>query len=414
MISRRSFLLNTISIIIAGQFLSGCSGRPQKLKVLLLQGSIPPQLLNDFRKTLPNKIKLDFDPKIKPEKMFALLENWQQQNAKKSNQQKQNIVLNFLKRTEKTADLVTLSDYWLSNAIKKGLIQPLDTTNLTTWHKLPSAWQTLVTRNERGEIDSQGRVYGAPYRWGNTIIAYRSDKFDKLGWQPADWSDLWRQELQGRISLLDQPREVIGLTLKRLGYSYNLRELTQVSNLKSELAALHRQVKFYSSENYLQPLILGDTWLAVGWSTDILPLLKRYSNIKVAVPKSGTSLWMDLWVQPQSFSATTNREAPITADSVVKQRNNGEPENLSLRDRWIDFCWQPKAASQISLFTNALSPVLVDSTLENLPKNLQNNSFVKSSLAILAQSDFIENLAPEVEKQYLSLWQEMRTDAQVN
>ena len=389
MVSRRSFLLNSVATLIAGQLISGCSDRQQIFKVLLLQGSIPPQLLNDFRQTLPKRTKLNFEPKNKLTKLFDLLENWQQQNENQSNQQ--NNLLNLFKRIDTTTNLVTLSDYQLSSVIQKELIEPLDTAKLKNWDKLSFSWQKLVKRNAQGEIDVRGKIYGAPYRWGNTIIAYRRDKFRTLGWTPTDWQDLWNTELQGRISLLDRPREVVGLTLKKLGYSYNTSDLTQVSNLKSELKALHQQVKFYSSENYLQPLILGDTWLAVGWSTDILPLLKRYSKIDIAVPKSGTSLWTDLWVQPKFSSVAMVNE-----------------ENLSVRDLWIDFCWQPKAASQIALFTNAISPILANNKLEDLPQNLQNNAFLTDSLQVLAKSEFLEPLKPATEEQYKSLWQELR------
>lgn len=49
------------------------------------------------------------------------------------------------------------------------------------------------------------------------MIVYRRDKFQELGWTPTDWSDLWRNDLQGRISVLEQPREAIGLVLKNWG-----------------------------------------------------------------------------------------------------------------------------------------------------------------------------------------------------
>lgn len=38
-------------------------------------------------------------------------------------------------------------------------------------------------------------------------------------------------------------------------------------------------------------------WVAVGWSTDVIPIAKRSSNVAVIVPKSGASLWADLWVR---------------------------------------------------------------------------------------------------------------------
>ena len=49
---------------------------------------------------------------------------------------------------------------------------------------------------------------------------------------------MWREELRGRISLPDSDREVIGLTLKKLGYSYNTTDLALVSDLESELEQL--------------------------------------------------------------------------------------------------------------------------------------------------------------------------------
>jgi hypothetical protein len=48
--------------------------------------------------------------------------------------------------------------------------------------------------------------------------------------------------------------------------------------------------------NYLKAFSVGDVWVAVGWSSDVIPAAKRMSNVVVIVPKSGSSLWADLWV----------------------------------------------------------------------------------------------------------------------
>jgi spermidine/putrescine-binding protein len=48
--------------------------------------------------------------------------------------------------------------------------------------------------------------------------------------------------------------------------------------------------------NYLKSFSVGDVWVAVGWSSDVIPAAKRMSNVAVVVPKSGSSLWADLWV----------------------------------------------------------------------------------------------------------------------
>ncbi|MFM7579284.1 MAG: ABC transporter substrate-binding protein, partial [Microcystaceae cyanobacterium] len=107
------------------------------------------------------------------------------------------------------------------------------------------------------------------------MIVYRREFFRGLGWPPQDWADLWRPEVTQQLALVDQPREVIGLTLKKLGYSYNTPDLKAVPNLAAQLQTLQAQVKFYSSQYYLQSLLNRDVAIAVGWSNEILPLLSN-------------------------------------------------------------------------------------------------------------------------------------------
>lgn len=383
MLSRRSFLIGS-GIIALAQLVSGCSDPETTLKVLLLSGSIPPQLLSEFRRQVTEGREISFKPEAQLQDLLNLLESWHKEETTSETQR--SWFPYKVGGTPATANLLTLGDYWLAQAIKEKLIQPINITELDGWTKLPSPWQQLVRRNEEGELDENGNVWGAPYRWGSTMIAYRRDKFEELGWTPTDWSDLWREELRDRISIVNQPREVIGLTLKKLGHSYNTKDLTTVPNLKSELLALHKQIKYYSSEHYLEPLIIEDTWLAVGWSTDILPVKASKGAIAAVVPKSGTSLWADLWVKPRTIE-----------------------DNSSLINQWINFCWQPKAASQISLFTDASSPIILSMAKEDIPRDLRNNPLIVPSPETLEKSDFLYPLPSESEKQYLSLWEEIRS-----
>jgi putative spermidine/putrescine transport system substrate-binding protein len=385
MLNRRTFLLTSLAATVTT--LSGCSSSENALNVTLLQDSIPLQLISDFQKLIAKTGEIKLKPEVDLQAILKLLQTWQKPEEKTS-------ALNSLpvvgKQSIQQANLVTLGDYWLQNAIANNLIEPLDTTKLKAWSSLPPLWQNLVRRDRQGNVNPQGEVYGAPYRWGNTVMAYRKDK---ITWTPTDWSNLWREELRGRISLLDDYREIIGLTLKKLGHSYNTTNLSQIPNLETELQQLQQQVKFYSSDKYLQPLVLGDTWLAVGWSTDILAAMKRNSNIAIAVPNSGTALWADLWVQPY-----------LTNNKSLEQVT-------SLSNDWLDFCWQSKSVKQILLFTNGISPIFNKSKEQVKPNSAQDtakNSFVESSIATFDKSEFLYPLSPETETEYLNLWQKIR------
>jgi putative spermidine/putrescine transport system substrate-binding protein len=372
---RRSFLLGTSTLALS-QVITGCGTNQQPpLNVQLLKDSIPGQVVNQFRKTVTAGGKLKFTPINQLQELFKLLQTWQQPPT--NNQQEWTRYLPFNQNQKSSpANLVTLGDYWLEAAINQKLIQPLETANIKNLANLDKKWQQLVKR------DLQGKIWGIPYRWGNTVIIYNQEKFQQLGWKPTDWSDLWRSELQNRISLLNHPREVIGLVLKKLGKSYNTENINQISALATELKALNQQVKFYDSTNYLEPLIIGDTWLAVGWSDDVIPVISRYPKFAAVVPQSGTAIWADLWVSPTGVS------------------------NDYLTYQWLDFCLQPNTSKQIALLTKSNSPIDNNMTVGDIQNQLQ--SLLLTNSEIFAKSEFLLPLPPAVMKEYEALFMKMK------
>ena len=380
---RRSFLLGTSAL--ASQLLVGCAGNNQaKLNVQLLKGSIPGQVVNQFGKTLQQKAQLKFAPVGQLEDLFKELQAWQ--GKTKGTDGKGWLPSLRLPQFQKTAvaDLVTLADYRLKEAIEQKLIQPLEESQLKQWSALPKRWQELVRRNDQGNLDAQGKIWAAPYRWGSTVIVYRRDKFKELGWTPTDWADLWRSECKGRISLLDQPREVIGLVLKKLGKSYNTENLDKVPDLEKELRTLNQQVKFYASDKYLEPLIIGDTWLAVAWSSDVVRILARYPELAVIIPQSGTAIWSDLWVRPVG-------------------------EKSALSSEWINFCLTPNIAKQISLLTKTNSPIPTDIATFDIQEPLRN--FLVSNSQLFDKNEYLLPLSQSTQKQYQDLFARIKNEA---
>lgn len=389
MLSRRSFL-TTAGILVLGNLLSSCASSNVDLRVLVLQGSIPPQLLKAFRQTLSSQPSLDFKPQGQLKDLFSLLETWQGKDENKKGLWQEIPKLPIINPPPPSlSDFVTLGDVWLADAIKKELIEPLNLTEVENWDQLPPRWQQLVKRDQQGNLQDNGLIWGAPYRWGTTLIAYRSDKLD---WQPQDWSDLWDQRLSDRISMVDQYREAIGLTLKYLGHSYNTKNLDKVPQLKTELLALNKQVKYYSSDHYLQPLLVGDVDVSVGWSNEIIPLINKNRNVKAVVPTSGTCLWSDIWVKPKA--------------------KEGQTELSQTAKQWLNFCWQPQAAKIISLFADAASPAINTIDKKELSPEVINNPLLFMDEAIFEKCEFLQPLSEEVENQYINLWKEVRNSEQ--
>jgi putative spermidine/putrescine transport system substrate-binding protein len=377
MSTRRTFL--TAGTLALSQFLFACGqNQGDSLQVRLLKGSVPAQILKEFQRRMDKGGTLDFLQGDQLADLFKLLSDWKTQGGKAP----ASSFLPLGDRSVPVADLVTLGDFWLPIAIQQGLIRPIPWE--VQWKLLAPEWLALVRRDRQGNPDPQGDIWAAPYRWGTLMMAYQPEKFKALGWTPQEWSDLWRPELKGHISLPDSPRAVIGLALKKLGQSANPSDLSKITALPAELIALHQQVKFYSSDAYLQPLSLGDTWAAVGWSNEILPTVERDRSLAATVPTTGTLLTADLWVQPATAQPTP-------------------PQIAKLMD-WINFCWQPEIASQLSLLSAATSPLFKGGQTP-IPPMLQQKPLRLPSAAILDRSEF---LLPAANDQYSRQWSAMR------
>ena len=358
-LSRRQFLGGATALGLS-QTLGACQALTTSLGVQFLKNSIPPQLLNRFQREFPDLPPIAFQtlPQLKD-------------------------LADGLSKPSKPQSLVSIGNPWLSQAIRQQQIQPLDPQAWPQWPKLARRWQELGRRDSQGLPSPQGKLWGVPYRWGTTLMVYRRDVFRALGWWPQHWSDLWRPELAQRLALINQPREIIGLTLKKLGHSYNTSQPQAIPQLRPALQALQRQVRFYSARHYLQALLLKDVWLAVGWSNEILPLLKTEPDLAAVIPRSGTALWADLWVAPAALAPNS----PLAT--------------------WLNFLWEPSSANQISLSGGGVSPRLETLSREQIAPAVAQNALLNLPAALLDRSEFIHPLAAASEQEYRQLWQEL-------
>lgn len=258
-------------------------------------------------------------------------------------------------------------------------------------------------RNDKGELDPNGYVWGAPYRWGTMVIAYKTNKFRKHKLTPIeDWGDLWRPELSGKISMVDSPREVIGAVLKHMGASYNTKDIdSHVAGgrkaVMHNLVILQKQVRLFDSVHYLKSLGAGDVWVAVGWSTDVIPAAKRMSNVAVIVPKSGASLWADLWAIPAA--------SRFNSDQIGGRTRGPSP----LIHQWIEFCLQTARGLpfQQQIIPGASPFALESISVEGTQESTKGRPKLETNLVagvpppeILSRCEFLEPLSEKALEDY--------------
>ena len=384
---RRQFLK---TLPLALPLLTACQSSPTNaFRITTLKGTFPALLTQQFKKANPQASPIDLAQERQIAALFQQLQAWKRRSFPNYTPKQGLVPINlpFIGTTPELpiANLTTLGDFWLTPAIRQNLIQPIDPREISQLSTLDPTLQALLKRNNNGALDPTGQLWGIPYRINSTVILYRKDQFKTHNLTPpTDWADLWRSDLTGKISLLDSPLEVIGLTLKKLGKSYN--ELSLPDALHNELAQLHAQVKLYSSTHYLQPLTLDHTWVALASSTDALRMIRRNPTLEAVFPQSGTILSADLWVQPAS------NQTPNQATLVA----------------WCNYYLTPELAPQLSQLTQGIAPNLSQTPEKNRPEDLRTNPILSPSPEAFKRSEYVTPKSDSQLAQWRSAWEKMR------
>lgn len=210
-------------------------------------------------------------------------------------------------------DLVFPSDYMVEIMIKLDLLEPLDKAQIPNIKYLDARFLNQPFDPENG--------YSLPYAWGTSGIAYRADYVT----EPVDsWNVLFDPKYSGRVVLLDDMRETIGMALKFLGYSLNSTNPEELEQARDVLLKQKPLVKAYISA---QPQILlsGDAWLAHNWVSYTNMVAAENPNIRYAVPKEGSSRFIDTCAIPKN--APHKELAHAFLNFILEPQNDARNHN---------------------------------------------------------------------------------------
>jgi len=230
------------------------------------------------------------------------------------------------------------SDYMVRQMRDKGLLLELDQDRLIGLDNLLPQFQNPVY--------DPGNSYSVPLSWGTTGLIYNSKTLKQA---PEDWDYLWEQQqvLSRRITLLDDVREVMGATLRMLGYSYNSQDPAQLEQAYKKLVSLKPTIASFSTDTWKEQILAGDLLVSMGYSADAVEVAKENPSLQYVIPRSGTSLWTDTMIIPAS---APNRDAAYD---------------------WINFMLQPAVAAQVCERLNFATPNQV--AIKQLPPKVSEN-----------------------------------------
>jgi spermidine/putrescine transport system substrate-binding protein len=179
-------------------------------------------------------------------------------------------------------DIIVPTDYMITTMLGLNLLQEIDLDNI------PNI-ANLYQRFREAPFDP-GNKYSIPWQWGTTGIGYNSVEVPDF--RPS-WDMLWDENYSGKITMMNEIRDVFAVALFRLGYSPNTTDEAEIEEAKQMLIDQKALLKHYTSDTYIDELASEDAWICHGWSGDVLQAQMENESVMYAVPEEGSLTWVD-------------------------------------------------------------------------------------------------------------------------
>ncbi|ADK15233.1 MULTISPECIES: polyamine ABC transporter substrate-binding protein [Clostridium] len=196
-------------------------------------------------------------------------------------------------------DVVICSDYIIEvmGKQKNILMQPIDKSKIPNYKNVDPRFLN--------QLYDKGNKYSIPYTLGSQIIVYNSEKV-KI--PIKGYKDLWNSTLKNSLVLVDDPRIVIGMTLKKLGYSMNETDSKKLAQAKEELKKLKPNVKVLNADTPHNSLINGDATVGFMYGSQASTAVKTNSKFKIVYPEEGMNAEEDNFIIPVKAPHKENAE----------------------------------------------------------------------------------------------------------
>ena len=186
-------------------------------------------------------------------------------------------------------DICFPSGDYVSIMVKEGMLAPIDKS------KVPNLKNVDPAVLAKCDFDP-GNVYSVPYYMGAAGVAVNTEKvgrFDK------SWSIFSRKDLAGKMTMLDDMREVLGDALAYKGKSVN-----SVSDADIALATKTVNEEWkpnllkFDAEAFAKGFAAGEFWVVQGYAESIYAELdpSKRKDVAFFIPKEGGPMYIDSMV----------------------------------------------------------------------------------------------------------------------
>ena len=179
-------------------------------------------------------------------------------------------------------DLLVPSSYTVQVLKRKAMLMPLDHAKLPN---LKNVDATYLAKAADSKME-----FSVPYMTAPTCLSYLASKVP----DPVEsWAMLDRPDLKGRITLLDDMREVLGAALKLLGHSLNSVDPAELAAAREVALRWKKNIAKFENEQYKTGIASGEFTLVQGYAGDLIQVSEENADMRIFIPKEGTAFSCD-------------------------------------------------------------------------------------------------------------------------
>ncbi len=218
-------------------------------------------------------------------------------------------------------DIITPSSWLAARLIGLGWLAELPVDDIPNM-------SNLVPDLRNPDFDPDGK-YSLPYQSGMTGIAYN---ISATGRELTSMADLFDPEFKGRVGMLTEMRDTVGLTMLLTGKDpatqATMDDADEAFAMIDE-ANSNGQIRAFTGNDYMDDLATGNYAACIGWSGDISQLALDNPDLRFAIPEEGGMRWFDTMVIPAG--------AENVANAAVWMNYLYEPENAARIEAYIGY-----------------------------------------------------------------------------
>lgn len=231
----------------------------------------------------------------------------------------------LMNHQETGRDLIVVSDWMAARFVRLGWVQEMDRK------KQPNVAKYLDPQLRSPAFD-QGRLHSVPWQSGITGIAYNRKK---LGREIRHTSDLWADDLSGRVTLLSGLDESFALLMQGNGVDITRWSADDFHEICEQVEKLvkRKHIRRFTGNDYIKDLSTGDVLACQAYSGDVIQLQADNPDIEFVVPEEGAELWAESLMIP----------------NLARHKRNAEA--------LVDHYYEPEVAAELAAWVNYVCPV---------------------------------------------------------